>query len=42
MAHPNWVSRSDRKVPPGIWQPRITGEEGLKATAQWYAREGWL
>ncbi len=42
MAHPNWVSRSDRKVPPGVWQPRITGEEGLKATAEWYRREGWL
>jgi uncharacterized protein YbjT (DUF2867 family) len=42
MAHPNWVSRSDRKVPPGIWQPRITGEEGLKATAAWYRGEGWL
>ena len=42
MAHPNWVSRSDRKVPPGVWQPRITGEEGLKATAEWYQREGWL
>lgn len=42
MAHPNWVSRSDRKVPPGIWQPRIAGEEGLKATAEWYKREGWL
>ncbi|HSF12166.1 MAG TPA: NAD(P)-dependent oxidoreductase [Erythrobacter sp.] len=42
MAHPNWVSRSDRKVPPGIWQPRIGGEEGLKATAEWYKREGWV
>ncbi len=42
MCHPNWVSRFDRKVPPGIWQPRMTGEEGLRATAQWYAREGWL
>ncbi len=42
MAHPNWVSRFDRKVPPGIWQPRITGEEGLKSTAEWYRREGWL
>ena len=42
MAHPNWVSRSDRKVPPGIWQPRIAGEEGLKATAEWYRREGWV
>lgn len=42
MAHPNWVARSDRAVPPGIWQPRISAEEGLRATAQWYAREGWL
>jgi nucleoside-diphosphate-sugar epimerase len=42
MTHPNWVSRFDRKVPPAIWQPRIGGEEGLKATAEWYAREGWL
>ena len=42
MAHPNWVSRSDRKVPPGIWQPRITTREGLKATARWYREKGWL
>jgi len=42
MAHPNWVSRFDRKPPPGLWQPRISGEEGLKATAEWYRREGWL
>ena len=42
MCHPNWVSRSDRRVPPAIWQPRIAGEEGLKATAAWYAQKGWL
>ncbi|MBI1403493.1 MAG: NAD(P)H-binding protein [Porphyrobacter sp.] len=42
MAHPNWVARFDRAVPPGIWQPEIAGEEGLKATAEWYRREGWL
>ncbi len=42
MAHPNWVSRFDRKPPPGLWQPRISGEDGLKATAEWYRREGWL
>lgn len=42
MCHPNWVSRFDRKVPPGLWQPRIAGEEGLKATAEWYRREGWV
>jgi nucleoside-diphosphate-sugar epimerase len=42
MCHPNWVSRSDRKPPAGLWQPKIAGEEGLRATAAWYAREGWL
>jgi nucleoside-diphosphate-sugar epimerase len=42
MCHPNWVARFDRKPPPGLWQPRITGEEGLRATAEWYKREGWL
>ncbi len=42
MAHPNWVSRFDRKPPPGLWQPRIGGEEGLRTTAEWYRREGWL
>jgi nucleoside-diphosphate-sugar epimerase len=42
MCHPNWVSRFDRKVPPGLWQPRMAGEEGLKATAEWYKREGWV
>lgn len=42
MAHPNWVARFDRRPPPGLWQPRIAGEEGLKATAEWYRREGWL
>jgi nucleoside-diphosphate-sugar epimerase len=42
MCHPNWVARSDRKPPSGLWQPTITGEEGLKVTAEWYAREGWI
>jgi nucleoside-diphosphate-sugar epimerase len=42
MAHPNWVARFDRKPPPGLWQPKISGEEGLKATAEWYRREGWV
>ena len=42
MTHPNWVARFDRKPPPGLWQPQIGGEEGLKATAEWYRREGWL
>lgn len=42
MCHPNWVARSDRKVPEGLWQARIAGEAGLAATARWYAEKGWL
>jgi len=42
MCHPNWVARFDRRPPPGIWQPRIAGDEGLRATAEWYKREGWV
>lgn len=42
MCHPNWVARFDRKVPPALWQPHIAGEEGLRASAEWYKRAGWL
>lgn len=42
MVHPNWVVRSDRAVPAEVWQPRIRGEQGLLATAQWYRARGWL
>lgn len=42
MCHPNWVARSDRKVPEIVWQPKIGGVDGLRATAQWYRTAGWL
>lgn len=42
MAHPNWVSRTDRAVSPHVWQPRIAGAEGLALTAAWYREQGWL
>ncbi|MEM6476891.1 MAG: NAD(P)-dependent oxidoreductase [Pseudomonadota bacterium] len=42
MCHPNWVARSDRAVPATVWTPKICGEEGFKATADWYRAEGWL
>ena len=42
MTHPNWVARFDRAVPSSIWTPRVSGEEGLAATAQWYREQGWL
>ncbi len=42
MCHPNWVARSDRAVPPAIWQPVIKGEAGFASTAEWYRAAGWL
>ena len=42
MIHPDWVCRPERAVPADIWTPRIEGPEGFKATARWYAEEGWL
>lgn len=42
MCHPNWVVRSDRKVPDTVWSPQIAGEAGLAATAEWYRGAGWL
>lgn len=42
MAHPNWVARSSKKVPPAVWQPLISGEEGLARTADWYRAQGML
>ena len=42
MCHPNWVARLDRKVPHGVWQPQIAGDDGFNQTAEWYRREGWL
>jgi nucleoside-diphosphate-sugar epimerase len=42
MTHPNWVARSSKKVPEAVWSPRIEGEEGLRSTADWYRKKGWL
>ena len=42
MTHPNWVSRFDRAVPQAVWTAQVSGDDGLKQTAQWYRAEGWL
>ncbi len=42
MCYPNWVARSDRAVPASVWTPAISGERGLKQTAEWYRRKGLL
>ena len=42
MCHPNWVAQSEKAVPEAIWTPATGGEEGLRRTADWYRKEGWL
>lgn len=42
MAHPDWVSSPERKVPPSIWTPKFDTRQGLVETARWYREQGWL
>jgi nucleoside-diphosphate-sugar epimerase len=42
FSHRNWVVESKRAAPPQLWRPEIDTTEGLKQTAGWYRREGWL
>lgn len=42
MTHPNWVVSDAARVPPELWQSRISTPEGLQATARWYRKNGWL
>ena len=42
FSHRNWVIEPKRACPPGLWQPQIATEQGLKETADWYRGEGWL
>lgn len=42
FCHPDWVVTARRRPPGELWAPRIPTAEGLKATAEWYRKEGWL
>lgn len=42
MVHPDWVCDLRKAPPISLWQAVWNGEAGLKMTAQWYEREGWL
>lgn len=42
MAHPDWVVSEGAGVPPAVWRAQVETREGLRATAEWYRREGWL
>ena len=42
MSHPDWVADIAARVPADVWMPRIETRGGLKATAAWYRKVGWL
>lgn len=42
FCHPDWVVGEAARVPSAIWTPAIETRTGLRATADWYRREGWL
>lgn len=42
MAHPDWVVSGGAQPPPDLWRPQVPTRDGLRATAEWYRREGWL
>ncbi|RDC59363.1 NADH:ubiquinone reductase (H(+)-translocating) [Alteripontixanthobacter maritimus] len=42
MTHPDWVASSRHAVPDHIWRPTVSLEAGVKSTADWYRKAGWL
>lgn len=42
LTHPDWVVTHGARVPFEVWRPKVETREGLKATAQWYRKQGWL
>jgi nucleoside-diphosphate-sugar epimerase len=42
FSHRNWVIEPKRACPPGLWQPQIPTDQGLRETADWYRAQGWL
>lgn len=42
MTHSDWVCDLKKAPPISIWQAVWGGEDGLKMTAEWYKKEGWL
>lgn len=42
FSHPDWVVRPERRPPQTVWQPTVRTATGLKQTADWYQKEGWL
>ncbi len=42
FCHPDWVVDDGKKPPEGMWKPTVRTPTGLKETADWYRKEGWL
>lgn len=36
LLHPDWSSRSENRLPAGIWKPKYTLEAGFAETLSWY------
>jgi nucleoside-diphosphate-sugar epimerase len=42
FSHRNWVVEPKRAAPKLLWRPAIDSILGLKQTADWYLKQGWL
>ena len=42
FSHRNWVVDTKLGPPPGLWQPQVPTDRGLRETADWYHANGWL
>lgn len=42
FSHRNWVVEPKRAAPRQLWRPEIKTLDGLKQTADWYRKQGWL
>ena len=42
FCHPDWVATARLRPPEALWKPQVRTPTGLKQTAEWYRREGWI
>ncbi|WP_327751912.1 NAD(P)-dependent oxidoreductase [Sphingobium sp. SJ10-10] len=42
FCHPDWVVAKRKQPPKKLWVPKVTTEDGLKATVEAYRAKGWL
>lgn len=42
FCHPDWVVSEASCPPPAVWRPSVETRAGLRETADWYRKQGWL